>query len=161
MLVVFEKIGDISTEEVTFYSVRLNKNELTEIELFDEYEFPEHSKELEILYNVIDEIKYRGAKSYYFKSEEGANALPRVSQQIINANKKDYGLRLYCIRLTDNIVVLLNGNIKTKHNPEECPNVRRHFKNAIKIARKLDKLLREGEVNYEKPNCLLNLEFEI
>ncbi len=161
MIVLFEKIDDISTEVTEFYTVRLNNNHLTEMELFEENEFPEHLKELETLYSVIDQMRSRGAKSHYFKPEKGANALPKVCQEIITANKKDYGLRLYCIRLTDNVVVLLNGEIKTKLDPIQCPNVQRHFDNAIKIARKLDRLLNEDEVSYEKPDCLLNLEFEI
>lgn len=161
MLVLFEKIDAISTREIEFYTVRLNNKSLTEFELFVDNDFPEHKKELNILYSVIDEMRIRGAKSFYFKPERGANALPKVSQEIITANKKDFGIRLYCIRLTDNVVVLLNGNVKTKHNPTECPNVQRHFDNAIKIARELDRLLNEGEVNYGKPDCLLNLESEI
>ena len=161
MKVLFEKIEDISTDVLEFYTVRINDNALTEMELFEENDFPEHRKELEILYSVIDEMSRRGAKGHYFKAENAANALPRVNQEIITANKKDWGLRLYCIRLTDNVVVLLNGEIKTHPDPKKCSNVQRHFDNAVKIARKLDNLLREDGVNYEKPDCLLNLEIEL
>lgn len=134
---------------------------MTEIELFEENDFSEHRKELEILYSVIDLMGTRGAKNYYFKPESAANALPKVSQEIISANKKDFGLRLYCIRLTDHVVVLLNGNIKTNIDPSKCLNVQKHFKNAVKIARKLDSLLLDNEVDYENPDCLLNLEIEL
>lgn len=161
MIVLFEKIEDISTNIVDFYTVRINNNHLTEMELFEEKDFPDHRRELEILYSVIDEMRSRGGKIHYFKAENAANALPRISQEIITANKKDWGLRLYCIRLTDNVVVLLNGEIKTDLDPKKCPNVQKHFDNAVKIARKLDKLLYDDEVDYEKPDCLLNLEFEI
>lgn len=161
MIVLFERIDDISIGEIDFYTARIDNNDLTEFELFVEKEFPSHKKELEILYSVIDEMKIRGAKSYYFKPEREANALPKVTQEIITANKKDFGIRLYCIRLTEKVVVLLNGDIKTEKNPVNCPNVQQHFKNAVKIARELDRLLKEGEVNYQNSDCLLNIESEI
>lgn len=161
MIVSFEKIDNISSDAVIFYTVRLNDNRLTEIELFEEKDFPEHLKELQILFSVLNEMQIRGAKPYYFKPERNANALPKVPAEIISANKKDFGLRLYCIRLTGSIVILLNGGIKTNLDPTLCPNVQRHFSNAVKIARKLDMLLLDDEVDYEKPDCLLNLEFEL
>ena len=161
MKVIFEKIEEISDREVEYYSVRLGEKPITEFELFDAKDFPRHDEELQIIYNVIDQMRWRGARQFFFKQEVPANALPRVNQEIIDANNEDFGLRLYCIRLTDNLVVLLNGDIKTKINPVDCPNVRLHFRNALKIAQKLDKALLDKEVNYLETDCLLDFEIEI
>ena len=161
MKVIFEKIEEISDREVEYYSVRLGEKPITEFELFDAKDFPRHDEELQIIYNVIDQMRWRGARQFFFKQEGPANALPRVNQEIIDANNEDFGLRLYCIRLTDNLVVLLNGEIKTKINPIDCPNVRIHFRNALKIAQKLDKALFDKEVNYQETDCLLEFEIEI
>ena len=161
MKVLFEKIEDLSKENVEFYSIKLGEDILFEFEKFEENDFPKHLEELQIIYNVIDQMRYRGAKSYFVKPEGPANALPRVTQEIIEANKEDLGLRLYCIRLTDNVVVLLNGGIKTNIAPTDCPNVKEHFKNAVKIARKLDKDLLNKEINFQEFNCLEHYEIEI
>ena len=139
MKVYFEKITEFSHAVVHFYTVIFDDEDLYEFEKFQDTDFPEHTKELEIMYAVIEEMQQRGAKLYYFKEENAANAIPKVTQNIIYANKKDFGIRLYCIRLTDNVVILLNGGIKTKKLPIDCPNVRQHFNNAIKIAKRLDK----------------------
>lgn len=113
MVVLFEKIKEISKGRVTFYTARLDDKELNEIESFDNQEFPNHTEELEILYNAIDLMQIKGALKAFFKEEDAANALPIVPQSLQVANDTDYGIRLFCIRLNDNIVVLLNGSIKT------------------------------------------------
>jgi hypothetical protein len=159
--VVFEIIDDLSKNEVEFYSVKLGTNALTEFEYFDARDFPKHLEEIQIIYSVINQMQYRSAKHFFFKPEGPANALPRVSQAIIDANKEDLGLRLYCIRLTDNVVILLNGGIKTKQNPKECPNVKLHFDHALKIAAKLDKALLQRDISYYETNCLADYEIEI
>lgn len=161
MKVYFERIDEFSSERTEFYTVRLGNGQITEFELFDQKDFPDHQTELEILYNVIYEMRGRGAKHFYFKSEGPANALPIVPKEIISCNNIDFGLRLYCIRLTDNLLVLLNGDIKTQHKPLNCPNVKKHFENAVKIARALDMLLNDGEISFVRDHSLTNIEIEI
>ena len=162
MTVTFEKIDELSADLVDFYTVRLGDNELTEIELFDEKDFPKHQEEIQIIYNVIEAMKTKGARLHYFKTNEGpADALPRVSQEIMDANKDDYGIRLYCVRLTDNLVILVNGGIKTKIDPTLCNNVSPHFRRTYRIASNLDKLLKGGEINFQESGCLDNLEIDI
>ena len=161
MVVTFEKIEDFSSGKVDFYTIKLDDNELTEFELFVDKDFPEHESELEIIYTAIEEMQYRGAKSIYFKDESNANAMPVVTKAIMDSNKGDYGIRLYCIRLTDNLVVLLNGDIKTEPKAQDCINVKKYFKNAVIIATKLDTLVINREINFQETDCLTNLEFEI
>ncbi len=122
----FKKVDELS-HNVDFYTVRLGNKELTEFEFFVNKDFPDHEEEIEILYNTIDIIGERGAKIRYFKSEGPANALPKVSKPVILSNEQDFGIRLYCVRLTDYLVVLLNGDIKTTLNPKDCPRVAKHF----------------------------------
>lgn len=161
MLVHFEKIEELSTGVTQFYTIRLGNNELTEFELFDEKEFPNHQEELEIAYNVIAQMQDREARKIFFKDESGAHALPRVPEEIMDNNKYDFGLRLYCIFLTPELVILSNGDIKTNINPLECPNVSVHFKRIRKIASILDKALINGEINYNNENPFEDFEIEI
>ncbi|SEW01400.1 hypothetical protein SAMN05428988_1259 [Chitinophaga sp. YR573] len=108
---------------------------MTEFELFDEKDFSSHEKELELLYLAIDEMSHRGAKKYYFNNEGPAEYMPVVSASIKQENNEDFGVRLYCIWLSQSVVILMNGGIKTKLKPEDCPNVSVHFSRALKIAR--------------------------
>lgn len=161
MRVHFEKIDEISNGVTQFYTIRIGNSELTEFELFDEKEFPNHQEEIEITYNVISQMQDREARRIFFKEESGANALPRVSEEIMNNNKADFGLRLYCIFLTPELVILSNGDIKTRINPLECPNVAVHFKRIKKIASILDKAVISGEINYNNENPFEDFEIEI
>ena len=161
MEVEFKLIGDISTGKVQFYTVTRSGEELSEFEKFVDKDFPEHKEEIEVLYQIIEEIGRRGAKAYYFKFEKSAHALPKVGREIINANTDDFGIRLYCIRISDELVILLNGNIKTTQLPQDCDNVKGHFSFANKIADQIDKLLAEGEINFSSADWLNEFMIEI
>lgn len=161
MIISFKKISEFSNKNVDFYTLLLGENELTEFEFFLDKEFPNHKSEIEIMFNALESMQSIGAKSYFFKDEQNANAIPVVPTAIMDANKDDFGIRLYCIRLTDNLVILINGDIKTHKNPLMCANVKSHFENALKIAKKLDRLLFNNEINFQEINCLQDLEIEI
>lgn len=79
--------------------------------------------------------------------------------QIQELNNSDYGVRLYCIRLRDDTLILLNGGIKTNQNPEDCPNVSQHFKIAIQIATKIDKAILSKEIDVNQHEFLKDLTF--
>ena len=161
MIVCFEKIHNFSKKNVEFFTVKIGNKELTEFEYFLQNDFPNHADEEEILFTAIEQIQERGAKRFFFKDESNANALPVVPQAIMDANKLDYGIRLYAIRLTDELVVLLNGGIKTELDPTACDNVKTHFKNALKIATKLDKLRLDNDIDFTEFDSLKELEIEI
>ncbi len=161
MFVEFEKIHDLSTTKLCFYTIKVNKHALTEFEKFDAKDFLNHPEELAILYNIITEMGVRGAKPHYFKNESSAEALPIVSYSIMSQNKKDFGLRLYCKLLTDSIVVLLNGDIKTMQNPRSCPKVSSHFNLALKVGSALDKLIQNKELNLTSNNPLSECIIEL
>ena len=161
MLVTFDKLDEISTGLVRYYSIKIGFQEFTEFEMFDNKDFPLHIKENQFIVNVINEMQNRGAKSYYFVNEASAEYLPKVSQAIKEANKEDYGLRLYCKRLRDDIVVLFNGDIKTKNNPIDCDNVKLHFLRAIKIGLLLDKAIFNKDIDLDEQDPFEDFELDI
>lgn len=161
MEVSFKKITEISDGKVTFYTAIFGSKDQSEFETFVEKDFSSHLEEIQIIYQVIYEMQYRGAKAYYFKPESSASALPKVSVEIKSANENDYGIRLYCVRINDYAVILLNGGIKTALKPQDCPNVKIHFKNAVNIANKIDNAIVERDFNPLRPDTLLNLEFDL
>ena len=142
---------------VNYYTVRLISDgithELSETEKFFEmYDHEDHPnfREFDLLYRVIDAIGYlvKGAEECLFRFEDAAHALP---PNIGQARRKlgieiitDSALRLYCIRLTERVVILINGGVKTTDKALKCPNVRNHFRLAQSVAKAIDGLLVDG-----------------
>lgn len=96
-------------ENVNFYSIKLNGEELTELEIFFE-KFPEgceYDEEMDVIISWLDQIAKRGAKERYFRPEgrygDGVSVIP------IEVGNK---LRLYCLRLSDKILIFGNGGVK-------------------------------------------------
>lgn len=155
------KIDVLSTQEVQFYTVVLGANALSEFESFDAKSFPKHAEEIRKIYGIINEFKQRRAKSWYFKDERYAEALPFVTFSEGKKNKDDFGIRLYCKRLSEDKLILLNGDIKTTLNPSDCPNVSIHFSRANKICRKIDQAIANGEIDLSIDEPFEDFEFDI
>ena len=95
-------------DAVNFYSVHLSEEELSELERFFD-KFPEdceYDEDIDTIIAWLDKIGENGALERYFRNEgrygDGVSAIP-----IETSN-----LRLYCIRLSDKILVFGNGGIK-------------------------------------------------
>jgi hypothetical protein len=152
-----EKITNISTKKISYYSIKFNNQEYTEYQRFVQKDFPNHVIESQILRKILTQMGLSGAKPWYFKFENGASALPVVSPKIKKANQKDFGLRLYAIHLSESIVILLNGDIKSvSTSAQHCPKVSKFFNNAIALYKKIGKAQDDDMLRLEG----LNIEFD-
>src|ERR1700722_6241233 len=147
-------------EYVTYYTVRLlddddNPAALSETDKFyEQFDDPENAgfDEFDKIVLIIDAIGYwhEGAEDCLFRFEDAAHALPPnrgFAKKLLGieviANSE---LRLYCIRLTNRIVILLNGGMKTCDQAPPCPNVKEHFRFAQAVAKSIDTLLAERSI---------------
>ena len=89
---------------------------------------------LENLQLLVDYIQKNGRKygsdKKYFKSEGDAQRI-YLPFYFVEGN---FGVRLYCIRVKEDIVILLNGDRKTAQKAQDCPNCFPHFKFANRVA---------------------------
>ena len=164
MIVTFHTIPELAFGQVQYISARLGDDPLLEFEKFDEKDFPlpQHITERQIIYATIRKMGERGAKAFYFRPEGPAFALPgRVDPSLIEANPNDFGIRLYCGFLRADLVLLLNGDIKTRLNPKDCPNVGPHFRIAEKLIRVLLKAESDGLVRFTSGGIDLDEGFDI
>lgn len=163
MKLYFELIHDLCSTKVDVYTVQIDDDELFEYEKFYGAEFKNHKQEIQFIEGILEQIKFRGARRYYFRHEGAADALPNnVPDEIVELNIEDQGVRLYCIRLSDSVLILLNGGIKTTQNPKDCPNVRTHFLFANKLANCLTEHIRQEGIDLLiDKHCFQGLEIEI
>ncbi len=121
----------------------------------------EYKEQLGKIGYYITEIgdKY-GAREGHFKHERMAEALPPPSYMQPGKPNK-YGIRLYCIRLSTEIVILLNGDMKTANNPEDCPNCRTHFHFANALSKMINAAILEKDIVLRGMEMQMDDDFEI
>lgn len=115
---------------VIYYTVKGEDATLSEMDDFlrrMEQE-PAYIDQLEQLVTWLKTIgdDENGADFDLFRQERLCVALPPKIQHL----KAAIDLRLYCHLVSEKIVILYNGGIKTTRIAQECPNVSRHFYNA-------------------------------
>lgn len=94
----------------------------------------DYSEEYSRIAAVIKRIYQTGAFERYFRPEGNMNdsvvALPVISSK----------LRLYCLRLSDKILILGNGDVKKTRRYEDDPAL----KGYVMTLQKFEELLKEG-----------------
>lgn len=142
-------------EAVNYYSIHLDDEELSELERFFE-KFPEGSgydEEIETVIAWLDRIGEKGALERYFRPEgkygDGVSAIP-----IETAN-----LRLYCIRLSDKILVFGNGGIKESKTWEESETLSEYVEALMDTSRFIASRLEDGTLYIVDKELIGNLNF--
>ena len=152
-----------SFEKVNFYTFQIDDTEQTETDkFFNRFENDENStvdlNNLTYWLSLIGE-KYE-AKQEFFRHEGAAEALPppysKMVQEVIVNN-----LRLYCVRLSDNIVILANGGVKTSQKVQDSPDLLRHFHFANNMSKQITDLIRQRELIFKGKNILNLNEIEL
>ena len=143
-------------DEVSFYSVRLEEEELSEFERFFE-KFPEGSgydDEIDVIISWLDKIGEKGALERYFRPEgrygDGVGVIP------IDVGNK---LRLYCLRISDRILVLGNGGVKDAGSWQNSETLAGYVEMLIDTSRFIASRIRGGEVIIRDKKMIGNLNF--
>lgn len=156
IFVTFSKVA--GSEHASFYSVVVHDSDV-----FGETppvaEFDRFVKKYKDDKNVEDELsevlaqieifKDNGVSRYHLREENKAFALPAKDRRLVSAHylpSAEGPLRLYCILLPDDIVILCNGGRKTGETVQLSPGVRPYFSFAQTLASRLTERLAE-----EKP----------
>ena len=142
--------------DVNFYSIKLEGEELTEIERFFE-KFPEgceYDDEIDVILSWIDKIAENGALERYFRPEgrygDGVGVIP------IDVGNK---IRLYCLRLSDKILIFGNGGIKDSRSWEESEELSSYVRLLIDTSRFISTRIKDGSIVIIDKNIIGNLNF--
>lgn len=154
MIVSIVEILSLSFEKVRYYSAVLGDRSLDE---FRDFQLrlgrePDNRAELAEINRYIQQIgEVTGAFPGQFRNEGAADGLPPPYHHFLpSGDLNDYGLRLYCIRLSPYVVILLNGDRKTALKVQDCPQCYPHFDRARKLAVKIDKAIVEGNIELDE-----------
>lgn len=130
-------------DKANFYSIHLEGQELTEFERFF-VKFPlgcEYDEELDVIVAWLDKIAERGALERYFRPEghygDGVGVIP------IDVGNK---VRLYCLRLSDKILIFGNGGLKDADTWQNSRTLAPYVKLLIDTSRFVRSRINDGKV---------------
>lgn len=124
------------SENCTIYTLQFLRDTENEFEKFISkfIDDAEYSEDYSRIAAFITRIARTGAQERYFRREGKATdsvvALPVIASK----------LRLYCLRLSDKILILGNGGVKKTRTYEEEENLKAY----VMTLQKFEKLLNEG-----------------
>lgn len=136
----------------SFYTIRKDGAEESETDAFflKFDQDPKYGAAARSLATFLLEIMgdLEGAKKAYFRFEGAADGLPPEPRAVkqIALDFDGFPLRLYCMRLTEGLVILMNGGIKSSQSARESPDLRQKFDDANAFAKAIDKALRDKAI---------------
>lgn len=143
-------------DTVNFYSIHLDEEELSELERFFE-KFPvgcEYDDEIDIIIAWLDKIGENGALERYFRPEgrygDGVGVIP------IDVGNK---LRLYCLRISDKILVFGNGGIKDADSWQNSGTLAPYVEMLIDTSRFIISRIRDGKIILVDKDLVGDLKF--
>jgi hypothetical protein len=144
-LMIFDSLG----KKCTLYSVRWQDSELNETDKFflrlqENEKLNKPLTDLALLLEYISDEK--GALDDFFRFENQAQALPsNRALSEIEIKTKNFPLRLYCLKLTDSLLILFGGGEKTADTAQEG-KTSMAFHEANLFAKRILKALQEEDI---------------
>ncbi|WP_163379451.1 hypothetical protein [Cyclobacterium sp. SYSU L10401] len=147
------EIWDDEGSACTLYSLRQEGHSLNETDKFfsrfEDESVPYFANAQELLLLIIETIgnKYGATDDFINRFKNKGFALPpKPNRYIIEI--KDLGtkfpLRLYCYKVSQEILILFNGGIKDHATDQECEDLSFKFQETQVFCQKISEALKEG-----------------
>ena len=147
------------SEKVALYSISFEKDGTTEFEKFvAEFEMnATFNRDYQRIIAALQAILRIGALERFFRPEGSRNG--SVQALPIESGK----LRLYCLRLSDQVVILGNGGVKNTRTYEEDPKLYGYVLDLQRFEKILDENIEIGYVSIDEKELtgIEDITFEI
>ena len=142
------EIFDDDFQYVTFYTVRKEDENISETEKFvDRFRSDVvHKNDFQQIIALIEIMgDERGAtRDFFARHEDEASALPPKKLWFLQVPLHNNKLRLYCCKISEHIVVLFNGGIKSASTAQESDDLQAKFRDAKAFARRIWEEIYDG-----------------
>ena len=142
-----------SNDLVSLYSICFNNTEESEFENFLS-KFKEEStlnKDFQTILVALAKIIERGALERFFRMEG------KMNDDVCALSLDSHKLRLYCLRISDQILILGNGGIKETRTYQEDETLSGYVMDLQKFDQLLKQAQKNGNIIIEK-NYIIGLE---
>lgn len=115
----------------------------------------ELNPDFQAIMRFVEQILSNGALERYFRREG------KMSDSVVALPVLKSKLRLYCLRLTDKILILGNGDVKRSRAYEEDDTLQGYVIDLQKFERLLKQEVRAGNVDITEKEILTDKTFEV
>lgn len=146
-----------SSDKCTMYTIQFLSDEQNEFQKFltkfrNNAEF---NSDFQKIMTFVERILDKGALERYFRPEG------RVKDSVVALPVLRSKLRLYCLRLTDSILILGNGDIKKTRSYEEDDTLQGYVMTLQKFEKILKQEVEAGNVKIKETEIVSDKTFEI
>lgn len=144
------------SDNVSLYSICFDGNDISEYEAFlqrfkDDAQLNEDYKKIIL---ALEKIVAVGAFERFFRPE--GKMTDHVAALSIDSRK----LRLYCLRISDQILIVGNGGVKTTRTYEESTELSGYVMDLQKFDKLLTEAQKDGSITIEK-NVITGIESKV
>lgn len=146
-----------SSHNCTMYTIQFLSDEESEFEKFVSKfrNNAEFNEDFRAIMRFVEQILSNGALERYFRREgtikDSVVALPVLKSK----------LRLYCLRLTDKILVLGNGDVKNTRTYEESENLQGYVMDLQNFEKLLRQEVRSGNIEITEKEIITDNTFDL
>lgn len=146
-----------SGDKCTLHTIQFLSDEQNEFEKFISKfrNDAELNPDFQTIMRFVEQIMDNGALERYFRREG------KMSDSVVALPVLKSRLRLYCLRLTDKILVIGNGDVKNSRTYEEDNTLQGYVINLQKFERLLKQEVRTGNVEITERQIITDKTFEI
>ena len=142
-------------DTIAMYSICFEQNNQSEFEKFLSMfkEIGEYKHDFDIILLALKKIMSDGAKERFFRIE--GTRKDRVGALAIDSRK----LRLYCLRISDQVIILGNGGVKRTRTYQEDEKLSGYVLDLQQFDKALIAAQKNGHISIER-NIITNIENE-
>lgn len=141
------KVNNVDqTDFVSLYTIIFENSEVSEFEKFME-KFKDNAslqRDYQLILLALDKITSHGALERNFRPEG------KISDNVVALPIEKSRLRLYCLRLTDKVLILGNGGEKNTKTYEESEELKGYVMDLQKFDALLKTYIRKGEIEIKE-----------
>ncbi len=153
------EVWDDEGARCTFYTVKYEYADTNETDLFfNKYDAMSEYKEagqilLSFILNAIGE-DHGAIDDFFNRSENEVKGLPvqgKVVIEEITYHYPEFPLRIYALKITNNIVILFNGGVKDGPT-NQTSSLNMEWRAACEFAKRIEEALRDGSIIVDETN---------